>query len=211
MACQVHILPVLLHGTGVEWRVDFAGVVVLSAVDVASPFLVRQVVLWAASARVPPVVAASPGHIGGDGVVEVVHGPGEHDYVVYVEPEGHDSGRIAHTCHSLRKFAKLVVADDAPRCLMLPLKTGQIRHTPSPPMPKYWPSEASRKKAGMPARMRQNKYGTRKAPANTTKSTVKRINCFFLAKSSKDSSRRSNEKSQPKFLFNLLHLIRNIK
>lgn len=46
----------------------------------------------------------------------------------------------------------------------LPLKMGHIFHTPRPPMPRCWPSEASRKNAGTPARIRQNRYGTRNAP-----------------------------------------------
>ena len=46
----------------------------------------------------------------------------------------------------------------------IPLKTGQIFHTPSPPIPKNCPRDVSRKKVGIPAPIRHNKYGTRKAP-----------------------------------------------
>ena len=48
--------------------------------------------------------------------------------------------------------------------IIIPLNIGQIFQTPSPPIPNHWPRDASRKKAGIPARNKQNKYGTRNAP-----------------------------------------------
>ncbi len=109
VGCQVHVLPVLLHRTGVQWRVHFAGVVMRSTVNVAATLLIGQVVLWPAATSVPPVVAASPGHISGNWIVKVVHRPSKHYDVVNVEPEGHDSGRITDTCTITngRKFAKV--------------------------------------------------------------------------------------------------------
>lgn len=49
-------------------------------------------------------------------------------------------------------------------CMFVPLKIGHIFHTPSPPIPKNCPRDVSRKKVGIPAPSRHNKYGTRKAP-----------------------------------------------
>ena len=51
----------------------------------------------------------------------------------------------------------------------LPLNAGQIRHTPRPPIPRNCPREASRKKAGIPAKTKQTRYGTKKAPIKTGK------------------------------------------
>ena len=62
---------------------------------------------------------------------------------------------------------------------LIPLNIGQIFQTPSPPIPNHWPRDASRKNAGIPARNKQNKYGTRNAPEKKTYQNDKRLVIIF--------------------------------
>lgn len=72
---------------------------------------VEGLVLGAAVARVPPVVARAPRDVRRERRVDVVQRPGQHDDVVRVEPEGHHGCRVAHAFEDGAYFPDAQSAD----------------------------------------------------------------------------------------------------